>query len=95
MEQKNNNEPQPMEQGQAAIAANPVLAAAAGDFKPSKKHLAIFKRIAEKGFYKPTYSDKEPATMTLEKKGIAEWRDDFRGVKLTVYGKELVKVNGW
>lgn len=75
--------------------ANTGLAAAAGKFKPSKKHLAIFKTIAEKGYYKPTYSDKEPATMTLEKKGIVEWRDDFRGVKLTEYGRELVKVNGW
>jgi hypothetical protein len=64
-------------------------------FRPSKKHLAIFKRIAENGYYKPAYSDKEPATATLEKKGIVEWRDDFRGVKLTEYGEELVKVNGW
>lgn len=75
--------------------ANAMLAADAGKFKPSKKHLAIFKRIAENGYYKPTYSDKEPATMTLEKKGIIRWRDDFRGVVLTEYGKELVKANGW
>ena len=64
-------------------------------FKPSKKHLAIFKRIAEKGFYKPAYSDQEPATTTLVKKGIVEWRSDFRGVILTEFGKELIKLNGW
>lgn len=64
-------------------------------FKPTKKHLAIFKRIAEKGYYKPTYSDQEPATKTLEKNGIVEWRDDFKGVKLTEYGKDLVKLNNW
>ncbi len=64
-------------------------------FKPSKKHLAIFKKIAEKGYYKPTYSDKEPTTKTLEKKGIVEWRDDFRGLRLTKKGEELVKLNGW
>jgi hypothetical protein len=76
--------------------ANTVLAAGADDkFKPSKKHLAIFKTIAEKGYYKPTYSDKEPATVTLEKKGIVEWRGDYRGVILTEYGKELIKLNGW
>lgn len=64
-------------------------------FNPSKKHLEIFKTIAEKGYYKPTYSDHEPATKTLEKLGIVEWRDDYRGVKLTEYGKELVQQNGW
>jgi hypothetical protein len=68
---------------------------AVNDFKPSKKHLAIFKTIAEKGFYKPTYSDKEPATVTLEKKGIVEWRGDYKGVVLTEYGKELINLNGW
>lgn len=68
---------------------------AINNFKPSKKHLAIFDRIAEKGYYKPTYSDKEPATMTLEKMGIVVWREDYRGVKLTEYGKELVEANGW
>lgn len=77
-------------------STNAALAASVGNkFKPSKKHLAIFKRIAEKGYYKPTYSDKEPATVTLEKKGIIEWRGDYRGVILTEYGKELVKLNGW
>jgi len=59
-------------------------------FKPSKKHLAIFKRIEDKGYYRPTYSDKEPATTTLLNKGIVEWREDYRGVKLTEYGKTFV-----
>ena len=61
-----------------------------GEFKPSKKHLAIFKAISEKGYYKPTYSDQEPATQTLIKRGIAEWRDDFKGIRLTEYGKTIV-----
>jgi hypothetical protein len=60
-------------------------------FKPSKKHLAIFERIGRKGLYKPTYSDKEPATMTLERLGLIQWRDDFKGVILTEKGKEFVK----
>jgi hypothetical protein len=73
-----------------------ILTAGAGKkFKPSKKHLSIFKRIAENGYYKPAYSDQEPATATLEKKGIVEWRGDFIGVILTEYGKELVELNGW
>lgn len=59
-------------------------------FKPSQKHLHIFKTISEKGYYKPTYSDQEPATKTLIKHGIAEWRTDWRGIKLTEYGKEVV-----
>lgn len=59
-------------------------------FKPSEKHLAIFKTIKEKGYYKPTYSDQEPATRTLIKLGIVDWRDDYRGVKLTDHGKEVV-----
>lgn len=59
-------------------------------FKPSKKHLAIFKTIAEKGYYRPAYSDHEPATRTLLTKEIVEWRSDYRGVKLTEYGKKLV-----
>ncbi len=64
-------------------------------FKPSKKHLSILKTIIEKGCYKPTYSDQEPATKTLLKLGIVEWRTDFRGVKLTTYGTGLIKENGW
>ena len=58
-------------------------------FKPSKKHLAIFKTITEKGKYKPTYSDKEPATMNLEKLGIIQWQDDFTGLIFTEQGKQL------
>ncbi len=61
------------------------------EFKPSKKHLAIFKRIAEKGYYRPTYSDQEPATLTLRKMGIIEWRRDFIGLILTDKGKEFIK----
>jgi hypothetical protein len=64
-------------------------------FKPSNKHLSIFKTIIEKGYYRPTYSDQEPATKTLLKLGIVEWREDFRGVKLTEYGANLIKKNGW
>lgn len=60
-------------------------------FKPSKKHLAIFKTIAEKGYYKPTYSDQEPATATLIKKGIVVWRTDYRGVILTTFGEEIIR----
>lgn len=75
--------------------AKPMLNAGEVKFKPSKKHLAIFKRILERGYYKPTYSDKEPATQTLIKKGIVDWRGDFRGVEFTELGKELVKLNGW
>lgn len=66
-----------------------------GKFKPSRKHLAIFKTIIEKGYYKPGYSDQEPATKTLQKKGIVEWRGDYKGVRFTEYGKELVMLNGW
>lgn len=91
-----NSKEKNVEPGSVSLPnGNKLLAASAGTFKPSRKHLAIFKIISEKGFYKPAYSDKEPATMTLEKKGIIEWRGDFRGVKLTEYGKELVKINGW
>ena len=57
--------------------------------KFSKKHIAIFKAITEKGYYHPTYSDQEPATQTLLKNGIVEWRDDWRGVKFTEKGKAL------
>lgn len=60
------------------------------EFKLSKKHLAIFKKIGERGYYKPRYSDQEPATQTLLKKGIVEWREDFKGVRLTEYGKEFI-----
>lgn len=62
-------------------------------FKPSKKHKAIFKRILEKGYYKPTYSDREPATQTLIKHGLVDWRGDFRGVELTEAGKVWIKEN--
>ncbi len=65
------------------------------EFKPSDKHLQIFKKIAEKGKYKPTYSDKEPATVTLIKKGIIDWRGDFTGLIFTEYGKQLIESNGW
>jgi len=61
------------------------------DFKISPKHLSIFKKITEKGFYRPTYSDQEPATKTLIKHGICEWRIDFKGIELTNKGQELVK----
>lgn len=59
-------------------------------FKPSKKHLSIFKTIAKYGYYKPAYSDQEPATMTLIKFKIVECRTDFRGVELTDIGKHYV-----
>jgi hypothetical protein len=55
----------------------------------SRKHRQIIKIIEEKGYYKPTYSDKEPATVTLEKMGIVKWRDDYRGVILTEFGKAM------
>lgn len=58
--------------------------------KLSKKHITIFKRIADNGYYRPTYSDMEPATKTLLKNGIIEWRQDFRGLILTEYGKKIV-----
>jgi hypothetical protein len=64
-------------------------------FSPSKKHLEIFKKIMEKGYYKPTYSDKEPATATLERIGIIEWRSDYKGVVFTERGKNLVMDCGW
>lgn len=57
--------------------------------KLSKKHIQIIKTIRDKGKYKPTYSDKEPATQTLIKKGIIEWRDDMRGLVLTELGKTI------
>ncbi len=60
-------------------------------FKPSKKHLSIFAHLGKYQYYKPTYSDREPATMTLLKNGIIEWREDFRGLKLTAYGKQFIE----
>jgi hypothetical protein len=57
--------------------------------KFSKKHIAIFKSISEKGMYRPAYSDKEPATQTLIKNGLIDWRHDFRGLIFTEKGKEL------
>lgn len=60
-------------------------------FKFSKKHLQIFEKIRKNGYYKPTYSDQEPATKTLMNKGIIEWKPDFKGVILTNYGTELLK----
>lgn len=59
--------------------------------KFSKKHIAIFKTILEKGYYKPTYSDQEPATQTLIREGIVEWRVDFRGVHFTEVGKAIAE----
>lgn len=59
-------------------------------FKPSKKHLSILKTISEKGYYKPAYSDQEPATQTLLKNGIAEWKEDYKGIILTEAGKQFV-----
>jgi len=59
--------------------------------KPSKKHLQILATIEKRGYYKPAYSDKEPATMTLLNKGIIEWREDYRGLHLTEYGKIFIK----
>lgn len=60
-------------------------------FKPSKKHLQIFNTISEKGFYRPRFSDQEPATKNLEKLGVIEWRNDYKGVILTEYGKTIVQ----
>lgn len=57
----------------------------------SKKHIEIFKTILKNGYYKPGYSDKEPATATLIKNGLVEWREDYRGVKLTENGKLIAK----
>lgn len=64
-------------------------------FKPSKKHLAIFKTIIEKGKYKPTFSDQEPATKTLVVLGLVEWKGDYTGVILTEHGKQQIKENQW
>lgn len=64
-------------------------------FKPSKKHFKIFKTIITNGFYKPAYSDQEPATQTLLKEAIIEWRGDYRGLIFTEHGKKVVEENGW
>lgn len=58
--------------------------------KYSDKHRQIVKTILEKGKYKPTYSDQEPATMTLIKQNIVEWNGSFTGVILTENGKQKV-----
>jgi len=71
------------------------MSKAAKQFKPSAKHLAIFKTIQDKGYYKPAYSDQEPATKTIERLGIVRWRDDMRGVIFTEYGKQLIETNNW
>lgn len=60
-------------------------------FKFSSKHLAIFETISKKGYYKPVYSDQEPALKTLENLGFIEWKPDFTGVVFTEYGKNYVK----
>jgi hypothetical protein len=57
--------------------------------KLSKKHKQIISKIREKGRYKPTYSDQEPATKTLIKNGIIEWKPDFTGFILTDFGKSI------
>jgi len=62
-------------------------------FKPSKKHISIFATIIEKGFYKPAYSDKEPATVNLENKGLIEWKSDYTGLVLTQKGKDFINNN--
>lgn len=55
--------------------------------KLKRKHISIIKTIVEKGKYKSEYSDQEPATKTLIKLGLVEWKDDFSGVVLTESGK--------
>lgn len=57
--------------------------------KFSPKHISIIKTILVKGKYKPTYSDKEPATQTLIKRGIIDWNGSFTGLVLTEYGKQI------
>ena len=52
------------------------------------KHISIIKTIVAKGKYKPAYSDQEPATKTLIKLGLVEWKDDFSGVVLTQLGEK-------
>lgn len=57
--------------------------------KYSKKHIAIIETILKHGKYKPTYSDREPATQTLIKAEIIEWNGSFTGLVLTTLGKEV------
>jgi hypothetical protein len=57
-----------------------------GKFKLKWKHAQIVKKIVENGVYKPTYSDQEPATQTLIKHGLVQWKSDFSGVVLTELG---------
>lgn len=57
--------------------------------KFSDKHKEIIRIILEKGKYKPTYSDQEPATQTLIKRNIVEWNGSFTGLILTEYGKTI------
>lgn len=59
--------------------------------KLSKKHIQIFKTIKNNSFYKPTYRDHEPATTTLLKNGLIEWREDFKGVQFTEGGKKYIE----
>lgn len=61
--------------------------------KLGDKHKKIIATIREKGKYKPAYSDQEPATQTLLKLGIVEWRGDFKGVILTPFGETIDLVN--
>ncbi len=60
-------------------------------FKPGRKHLSIFKTIKKNGYYKPSSSDQEPATVTLIKNGLVDWRSDFKGVEFTEKGRLFVK----
>lgn len=62
--------------------------------KLSKKHIYIFKRIQEKGKYKPAYSDQEPAMRTLLREGLVEWNATYSGVILTEKGKQFVSERG-
>lgn len=57
--------------------------------KFSRKHIEIVAKIVKNGKYKPTYSDQEPATQTLIKRGIVEWNGSFTGVVLTEYGNQI------
>lgn len=57
--------------------------------KFSPKHQQIIQTILEKGKYKPTYSDQEPATCTLMKRNIIQWNGSFTGLILTEYGKTI------
>lgn len=61
--------------------------------KFSKKHIAIFETIIADGYYKPTYSDREPATQTLIRNGFVDWRGDFRGVVFTKLGEIEIRPN--